>query len=75
MRTLNILIGEVLVAKFTVEELFNSEFISTRWFPAECLENDRSIDSFETYSGALCHMYALALEYVINHTHLRIEET
>jgi hypothetical protein len=41
----------------TVEERSDGIFISTFWDMNDCLEADRNVTEFETYSAALAHMY------------------
>ena len=52
-----------LVMRWTVEEI-GGGFIATEW-DCDCeLEVDRHVETFETYSGALCEMYRNALAYI-----------
>ena len=41
----------------TVEERKDGIYISTLWDMNDCLEVDRHVTEFETYSAALAHMY------------------
>lgn len=72
MRKLIIKDGTVLRAKFTVEERNDGIFISTSWLPDECLECDRNVTEFETYSAALADMYQNGLYATIQHTTLHL---
>lgn len=68
---LQLLDGKVLRAKFTVEERADGIFISTEWRPENGYEEDRLVEEFETYSGALCHMYEQALNEALCWTNLK----
>lgn len=60
--------NDTLVAKFTVEELKSGLFISTQWDTSDCLEVDRTVVEFETYSAALASMYENALNFAVQLT-------
>lgn len=70
---LSIFNGKELQVKFTVEEREDGVFIATAWYPDLCLEVDRYVATFETYSGALVHLYDDALKYALERTELKIE--
>lgn len=71
MRTLILKDGNKTIAKFTVEEKTNGRFISTEWMPDHCLEVDREVCEFETYSAALAHMLDCALNVSLSNSSLR----
>jgi hypothetical protein len=64
--------GTEFRAKFTVEERIDGVFVATQWIAEVCLEVDRDVEEFETYSAALATMYANAFHYVKQFTQLRI---
>jgi len=74
MRVLKIKIRGKLFAKFTTEELNGHKYISTYWDVTYCLEEDREVKQFETYSGALVHMYATAVGVLSRYSGFETEE-
>ena len=58
--------NKLLKAKFTVEEINGHKFIATQWIPDHCLEEDRDVEEFETYSTALARMHEMALYETLN---------
>ena len=54
-----------LLRKFTVEERSDGMFISTEWDTYECLQVDRDVKEFETYSAALAFMFEAAMSFAV----------
>lgn len=72
MREVYLYDGNVLRLKLTCEERSDGICIATLWEPDMCLENDREVEEFETYSAALARMYEKGLERALQYSNLRM---
>lgn len=72
MREVYLYDGEVLRLKATCEERSDGICIATLWEPDVCLEEDREVEEFETYSAALARMYEKVLEASLQFSNLRM---
>ena len=67
--------GEVLRGRFTTEELNEGyHYIATSWCPDDCLEQNRIVESYETFSKAKSRMFEMALEYSLQYSNLKLIE-
>jgi hypothetical protein len=73
MRKIEFYDGQVLRARLTTEEVGSDRYIATCWVPEECLEVDREVEAFETYSAALAEMYRSAMFVALKYTNLKMK--
>lgn len=64
--------GQVLRIKGTCEERSDGICIATCWQTDGCLEEDREVHEYETYSAALARMYEMVLEASLQYSNLKM---